>query len=252
MADQEFLVSYGVQIDETGVARLKEILEQNRDLAGLVSSAFESADEALRSFRELTASGWETGAGQAAEEWDALIRKTEQPVRLELNTAPAESAARSALETIRGLFSAPLWLDVRSRVQADPAAKEAEASAPASAFLRMSSGGRFTRPTEVQVAEDGDSEYIIPVKKEERAVPLIRQMLGELSPGALESVLGDPAAADAGVSAGTAGTTSVTQNNSTVSAPVNIYVQASGPDAREIGESVYEAAERYLVRTLKG
>ena len=76
MADQEFLVSYGVQIDETGVARLKEILEQNRDLAGLVSSAFESADEALRSFRELTASGWETGAGQAAEEWDALIRNS--------------------------------------------------------------------------------------------------------------------------------------------------------------------------------
>jgi len=253
MADQEFLVSYGVQIDETGVARLKEILEQDRALADLAAAAFSSADAAVRAFQDLAFSGWETGIGKAGTEWAALVREMGEPVRLELNTAPAESAARSALETIRGLFSAPLWLDVRSRLQAEAPGREEPGAA--SVLLRMSSGGRFTKPTEVQVAEDGDSEYIIPVKKEDRAVPLIRQMLGELSPAAREDLLGDPggiAVPLSGVSAGTAGTGTVTQNNKTVSAPVNIYVQASGADPEEIGESVYEAAERYLVRTLKG
>ena len=45
---------------------------------------------------------------------------------------------------------------------------------------------------------------------------------------------------------------SVTQNNSNVSAPVNIHVQASGVSAEAIGESLYDTTEQYLLRTLKG
>jgi hypothetical protein len=33
MADQEFLASFGVEIDESGVARLQAALEENRTLA---------------------------------------------------------------------------------------------------------------------------------------------------------------------------------------------------------------------------
>ena len=45
---------------------------------------------------------------------------------------------------------------------------------------------------------------------------------------------------------------SVTQNNQNVSAPVTINVNASGTDANRIGQSIYDTAERYLLRTLKG
>ena len=45
---------------------------------------------------------------------------------------------------------------------------------------------------------------------------------------------------------------SITQNNSNVSAPVNIHVHASGVSAEAVGESLYNTAERYLLRTLRG
>ena len=40
MATQEFLASYGVQIDEAGVTKLEKVLESNRDLANEVAAAF--------------------------------------------------------------------------------------------------------------------------------------------------------------------------------------------------------------------
>lgn len=104
----------------------------------------------------------------------------------------------------------------------------------------MSAGGRFTRPTSVQVAEDGDAEYIIPVRKEDRALPLLRQLLGELSPAARESLSGSGGipSFSGGLSAGeSAG--SVTVYNQHLSAPVNIHVTASAGKAEEIGRSIY-------------
>ena len=116
----------------------------------------------------------------------------------------------------------------------------------------MSTGGRFTRPTSVQVAEDGNAEYIIPVRKEDRALPLLRQLLGEMSPAARESLSGSGGVPSfsGGLSAGeSAG--SVTVYNQHLSAPVNIHVTASGGRAEEIGRSIYDTAERYLLRTLR-
>ena len=43
MASQEFLASFAVDIDEAGVSRLQQVLEENRDLANEVASAFEAA-----------------------------------------------------------------------------------------------------------------------------------------------------------------------------------------------------------------
>ena len=121
--------------------------------------------------------------------------------------------------------------------------------------VKMSTGGRFSRPTDVQVAEDGDAEYIIPVKKEDRAVPLLRQLLSELSPAARASLSlsGDNAlSVSGGLAAGTATVPQITQNNQNVSAPVSIQVHASGANAEQVGRSIYDTAERYLLRTMRG
>ena len=48
MADQEFLASFAVEIDESGVSRLQQVLEENRTLAEEVASAFEAATAATR------------------------------------------------------------------------------------------------------------------------------------------------------------------------------------------------------------
>ena len=40
MADQQFLASFGVDIDESGVSRLQKILAENRMLAESLSASF--------------------------------------------------------------------------------------------------------------------------------------------------------------------------------------------------------------------
>ena len=54
--------------------------------------------------------------------------------------------------------------------------------------LKAATGGRFSSPTMTEIAEDGDPEYVIPVKKESMAVPLLRQLFGELSDSARETL----------------------------------------------------------------
>ena len=168
------------------------------------------------------------------------------------------------MEQVRSLFSETFILNVRANSSTDSSSKNDNSRTDSrnkdesgSAFLRMSSGGRFSRPTSVQVAEDGDTEYIIPVKKENKALPLLRQLLGELSPSARASLTtGTETGAAAMVasipSASSVANSTVTQNNQNVSAPVTINVNASGSDANRIGQSIYDTAERYLLRTLKG
>jgi hypothetical protein len=93
------------------------------------------------------------------------------------------------------LFSETFTINVRASTNMDNGEEKKDSRTNSrnrddtgSGFLRMSTGGRFTRPTDVQVAEDGDAEYIIPVKKEGQALPLLRQLLSELSPEARQSL----------------------------------------------------------------
>jgi hypothetical protein len=54
-------------------------------------------------------------------------------------------------------------------------------------------------------------------------------------------------------SAGGANAPTVNQtNNNSVQAPVSINVTASGSDAEAVGRSVYDVAEQYLLRTIRG
>ena len=265
MADQEFLASFAVKIDEAGVSRLQAVLEENRKLADSLAGAFEAATAAIHAFQEelgtlpsFSSGGLVTegmsGMGaltlglntaEAQKQLESFLTLAKKPVLLSANASGIVSAARTALSSVKSLFSETLLIRVRTE---KTGGDEGDTTT-----YKMSSGGRFSRPTDVQVAEDGDAEYIIPVKKEDRAVPLLRQLLGELSPAARESLaVGDASLPlSGGLAAGNAGSTQITQNNSNVSAPVSIEVHASGASAERIGESVYNTAERYLLRTMR-
>ena len=153
-------------------------------------------------------------------------------------------------------------------------------SSPSAPVMQFSSvGGRFDSPTTTQVAEDGDTEYIIPVRKEKKAVPLIMQMMGDLSFNAYQSVLSQlgvqhlqtdsftSAASSFGGGGrrpeGVVGLNPVPslssfasglsiQNHYDISAPCTIQVHSTGTDAKQVGEAAYNAAERQLLRSIRG
>ena len=273
MADQEFLASFAVELDEAGIARLQSVLAENTALADSLAAAFGAASASLHAFAEdlgllpdFSGRGVVTeslnGLGglslgldlsQAFTDYERFTALVKQPIALKASAAGITSAARTALNSVRSLFAAPVTLHVKA--EQEGGGTDPGGGSP----VKMSAGGRFSRPTEVQVAEDGDAEYIIPVKKEERAVPLLRRLLSELSPAAREkltnyefrmkneaagSILsGSPAAGQA--------LSIVTRDARSVSAPVSIQVHASGADAKEIGQSLYSVTERYLLRTLE-
>ena len=280
MADQEFLASFGVDIDESGVSRLQQILTENKTLGDSLAASFNADAEGVKAFKESvstelpslfgggygnvtenlfgSAGGLKIGLNmtEPKKEIAGLTADAKKPIPLSANASGIVSAARTALENVRSLFSETFTINVRAGNSRDSGRnggdKEGDSSTSVGMTrVRMSSGGRFTRPTDVQVAEDGDAEYIIPVKKENRALPLLRQLLGELSPAARESLTGG--AGNVGTTALSAAVPSgnVTQNNQNVSAPVTINVNAMGSNAEDIGESIYNTAERYLLRTLQ-
>ena len=284
MTDQQFLASFGVDIDESGVSRLQTILTENKTLADNLSSAFDAASESVKAFREEVATDLPTlfsgsGYGNVTEnlfgstgglkiglnmtepkkEIASFTADAKKPIDLSANASAIVSAARTALENVRSLFSETFILNVRANTSTSSSSDNSSSRNDSrnrdnggSGSQRMSTGGRFSRPTSVEVAEDGDAEYIIPVKKENRALPLLRQLLGELSPAARASLTGG--AGNVGTAALSAALPSgnVTQNNQNVSAPVTINVNAMGSNAEAIGQTIYNTAERYLLRTMKG
>jgi len=284
LADQEFLASFAVDIDEAGVARLQSILMENRELADNLASAFGAASNAIHSFVEELGilpsisghggisegfsglNGLSVGLdlSQAFTDYESFTALVKQPISLKANAAGIVSAARSALSTVRSIFSSPVTIRVKAEQSGETG------GVGSGTPVQMSTGGRFTRPTDVQVAEDGDAEYIIPVKKEERALPLLRQLLAELSPAARENLgfsesgmtnlelspVGGSELAGRILSvspaAGNAVAGNTIQTNQNVSAPVNIQVHSAGTNAEQVGQKIYDTAERYLLRTLQG
>lgn len=272
MADENYVVSYGVNIDEAGADRLQKILSENDTLASSLAGSLASAATAIEEFRKkfsgtlsapggsdlggLTNGGIDGGINlflnttEAEKDLDAFIRSASQPIMLTANASGITSAAYSALENVRSMFAETFIINVKPNNNVD-AYDDDDTKGKRNGALRMSSGGRFTRPTSVEVAEDGDTEYIIPVRKESKALPLIKQMLSDLSPEARRSVLGGTLPSVSAVES-SSGISQVSNNNTNVSAPVTINVNASGANAERIGESVYNIAERYLLRTMKG
>ena len=281
MADQEFLASFGVDIDENGESRLQKILTENQTLAQSLSESFDTASESVKIFKKTVSTELPSlfgGYGNVTErlfgssgglkigldmtepkkEIAAFTAEAKKEIPLSANASGIVSAARTALENVRSMFSETFTINVRANAEIDYEDSEDESqtdssnsASSGSAFLQMSSGGRFSRPTSVQVAEDGDAEYIIPVKKENRALPLLRQLLGELSPAARASLTGGAGSVGTAAVSAALPSGNMTQNNQNVSAPVTINVNAMGSNAEQIGETIYNTAERYLLRTLR-
>ena len=274
MADQEFLASFGVEIDETGLLRLQEALTKNRALADDLAAAFNRAQEAMTSFfesmNEIAMPTLDFGSdgitGEASRglsipfsldmtkanrELNAFFKETGKNLKLTADASGVLSAGRSALNSLRSLYNSTT-LSVRANVQTSSASG---GGINLNTMLKAATGGRFTRPQQVEIAEDGDPEYVIPVKKESIAVPLLRQLIGELSASARESLQGGSLGGLSGMLSSVAGATAPTvnqTNNNSVQAPVSINVTASGSDPEAVGRSVYNVAEQYLLRTLKG
>ena len=265
---------------------------------------------------------------EAVDDLTRFIASKAPTMRMKGDASGMIAAASNAVNRVRSILS-DLTLDFGSG--GDPGN-----DSPPPAMRFSSAGGRFSRPTTTQVAEDGDTEFIIPVRKEKKAVPLITQMMGELSFNAYQSVLSnlgivtpdhDPSqpfdsSSDLGLSASlgdpfkgswreapegfnsvpslsassfggggrrpegvpaslfeggarraegvsdlsylaAAGITGIPslsgfasglsiQNHYDISAPCTIQVHSSGTDAKQVGEAAYNAAERQLLKSIRG
>ena len=303
---QEFLASFAVDIDESGVNRLQLILDQNRELAEKISAAFDKARQSMTDFLNAVTEDMpglpdfpllptvEPSVGgfafplnldftQASRQLETFLAGARKQLRLSADGSGIVSAASRALSQVQSLFDGT-ELKLKVRTETDDSPGDAMAGGLLSG-LRLSSGGRFTSRTRAEIAEDGGTEYVIPVNREERAVPLLRSLLGELSASARASLqdalqqgdweqgdgsarsataelLGRPrrslALADlpdlmSGSAAAAAPSVSQqTTNNNNIQAPVNIRVEASAADPEAVGRSIYNTAEHYLLRTLGG
>lgn len=119
-------------------------------------------------------------------------------------------------------------------------------------------GGRIGREmNNVTVGEDG-TEYIIPITKPERALSLINQMLNEMGSSAINRVMEGLGIGQSGTFGASAAAMDMAMsgmnmtNNYNISAPISINVQSTGADAREIGNNVYDMAERHLIKNVMG
>ena len=290
MADQEFLASFGVEIDETGVLRLQEELTKNRALAEELASAFDAARESVQSFFEelntLSSSGFSGLTGGVTEETSGLSiplsldtasatraltsfrNSARTALRLSADASGVISAGQAALAQLQSQYSATkLTLNVQENRTVTSAGGDSTVGSAVtgsffSSLLKSATGGRFDQPTTTQIAEDGDPEYVIPVKKESLAVPLLRQLMGELSDSARETLLaGMPGKAASGglsalldllSSASSAAAPVIHQtSHASVQAPVSINVTAAGSNPEAVGRSIYNVTEQYLLRTLK-
>ena len=150
-------------------------------------------------------------------------------------------------------------------------------------LARFGRGGRVDSPTLAMIAEEGKPEYVIPTEDEERAVQLLREVMAELSESAKAAVFrfsGDGFAAGSGLDsslpsgagfslgrdlgAALESLKSVVRESflpagaaaapsfQTVQAPVNIQVTSNAAAPEAVARSVYDTAQRSLLKTLKG
>ncbi|MBQ6382042.1 MAG: hypothetical protein IJJ42_00390 [Clostridia bacterium] len=286
MPDQEFLASYAVEIDEAGVARLQSVLEDNRSLAESLSSAFQQAwadldtyvsyaaetsvpapvqnradaapaaaemrpvlsgqlplalvspdslrTEAVSRIRDPDSSASEihldlSGAGEELQSFlqDIAVSDAEIPAALDLTEASKEltSFQTSLSETDAAL---PLRLD---RTRADLSLSELQR------LLRQP----LSLTADTSAVISAASSALSAIRAAYASSPL------QLSASIVSSAIAGLPDASAAAAAGTPAS-SVSRS---VEAPVNITVNASGTDSRALGQSIYNSAQRYLVKTLQ-
>ena len=202
-----------------------------------------------------------SGAEKSFLDFRSLVESTK--LLLPADFSSVITAGQEALALLESMFSSAR-LTVNAQVKVSGGLGLSGGAFGGFSFAaKAATGGRFDAPTTTEIAEDGDPEYVIPVKKESIAVPLLRQLFGELSESARETLregFGKQDRADAisGLpemfsAAPAAGAPVVNQtSNASVQAPVSINVTAAGSDPEAVGRSIYDVAEQYWLRTIEG
>ena len=220
-----------------------------------VEGDFSAAEEALSSFRSRL--------------------ESERP-RISVNASGITSAVSSAIASIRSMMgSLSVTVPVKAVASLDTSGlKNGGSSGSGSSSFSgvlgslaglpgFGSGGRVDSPTLAMIAEEGRPEYVIPTDNDSRAVPLLRGLLTELSDSARKAVFSqtsldsDLSASLASLSASArasflpAGVPAPSSIHS-VQAPVNIHVSSSAAAPEAVARSIYDTAQRSLLKTLKG
>ena len=236
---QEFLASFAVDIDEGGVNRLQAVLSRNRELAESLASAFSSARSSMAEFirsasEELPslpffsrAGGMEEAPGspgsfavgldfsRASKQLDSFLDAAKKQMKLTADGSGIVSAASAALARVRSMFSgANLVLKVKTETETVPGS---------TGFTGNGCGS-----SAVPLSGDRGNRSVYP---------------------SLSALSGVPALF-AGVSAAAAPVVQQSTSHN-VQAPVNIHVEAAAADPEAVGRSIYDTAERYLMRTLR-
>ena len=230
MADQEFLASFGVEIDESGVARLQTALAKNRELAEELAAAFDRARESVRAFfrdlNEISLPGLNSGKASVTEEpagmnipisldftkankeLAAFLKEATKAFKLTADGSAVVSAGRNALSSLQSMFASTV-LPLKVQIETSGGTGNAAGAVGSAASAATAS-----------VAQTGAKAAV----------------------SSLESLLN--------VSSVNA---PVTNNSSkTIQAPISINVTAAGSNPEAVGRSVYNVAEQYLLRTLGG
>ena len=147
MADQEFLASFGVDIDEGGVTRLQQTLQQNMDLAESLAAAFDQARESVLSFFQqlseenplltsfnpaarVTEEAQSAGIPfaldftRANKELQSFQKEANRELKLSASAGAIVSAGTAALNQLKSLFastSIPLKVQVSEETTVTPA-----------------------------------------------------------------------------------------------------------------------------------
>ncbi len=210
-----------------------------------VGADFSAADTALADFRSRL--------------------EAERP-RLSVNSSGISAAVSSAVASIRSMMSS---LRVTVPVTAVPKLDSSKlnlagtgSTGSSGSVPSFGSGGRVATPTLALIAEEGKPEYVIPTGDEGRAVPLLRGLLSELSINARNSALsglssgeslrGSLADWSAAARASMMPSGASMGGIHSVQAPVNIQVVSHAAAPEAVARSIYDTAERSLLKTLKG
>ena len=230
MADQEFLASFGVEIDESGVSRLQTALAKNRELAEELAAAFDRARESVRAFfrdlNEISLPGLNSGKASVTEEpagmnipisldftkankeLAAFLKEATKAFKLTADGSAVVSAVRNALSSLQSMFASTV-LPLKVQIETSGGTGNAAGAVGSAASAATAS-----------VAQTGAKA----------AVSSLETLMNVSSVNA-----------------------PVTNNSSkTVQAPVSINVTAAGSNPEAVGRSVYNVAEQYLLRTLGG
>ena len=211
MAEQEFLASFGVEIDESGVARLQVALEQNRELAEELAAAFDHAREAVQSFfRDLSE--------VSMPNMDSAARVTEQQEGISI---PFSLDFTKATQELNAFFKAA---SKSFRLNADGSGIVSAGQNALSQLQRMFSDAVLPLQVSISTSSGADGNK--------------SGLSGALS--SLTSLL----------TSSTVSSVTTNNASKTVSAPVSIQVTAAGSDPTAVGQSVYDITEQYLLRTL--